>query len=43
MGNPKTKEIPALAAPTIASVFKQRYDSFVRESRKMTANGPPPS
>ena len=32
IGNPKTKELPALAAPTIASVFKERYDQIVRES-----------
>ena len=32
MGNPKTKEIPALAAPTIASVFKERYEQIKEES-----------
>jgi len=26
MGNMKTKELPALSAPTIASVFKERLD-----------------
>ena len=35
-GNPKTKELTALQAPTVQSVFKQRYEELHGQTTTLT-------
>ncbi len=41
MGNMKTKELPALAAPTIASVFKEHLEQMRETLSQTTPNSQP--